>query len=347
MIGSNVERQMTQAAFRRHRREALLLAVAALIALVAAVRPARATFKVALICSGSFTDGGWNQQGRAAIVRVGRQLHLHVSAVEHVSPVRAVNVMRDYLMEHYNLVIGHGYEFLLQAAEIAAEGGSTKFAVCGADQARPHIATLAFDLAGPSYQLGVLAALLTKSGKLGFIGGQAIPSVVACYRGFVAGARGINPRITVAQAYTSWDQPALSRSQAEAFIQQGIDVIYQNVDAASRGVFEAVRRADESRAGQQSPVYVFGSNRNQNNNTTCGAFTPASAVIHMGLAFRRLVRAVQRGNFKPGVVPENMADGVCVAVLNPRLEGTVITAAMQRAVAHAAERLRNGKIRLR
>ena len=299
--------------------------------------------RIAFICSGSVTDGGWNQEGKDAILVVKKTLHAHVSILEHISPVRAVNVMRSYAMRGYNLIIGHGYEFLIPAAQVAAIGGKTKFAVSGADTTKPGVLTLNFDLAQPSYQLGILAAMLSKTGKIGFIGGEAIPSVVACYRGFTAGAKSVNRTIKVAAAYTSWDQPALSKSQAQAFIQQGIDVIYQNVDAASRGVFEAVAQANKSGRG---PVYVFGSNSNQNNNPTCSAYTPASAVIRLDRAFLRVAVQVKDGTFKSGVAPENLQNGVCIVVLNPKLIGSVITPAMQKAVARARQELLTGKVRV-
>jgi basic membrane lipoprotein Med (substrate-binding protein (PBP1-ABC) superfamily) len=300
--------------------------------------------RIALICSGSVTDGGWNQEGKNAILAVKKKLHAHVSILEHISPVRAVDVMRSYAMRGYNLIIGHGYEFLIPATEVAAMGGKTRFAVSGADTTKPGVLTLNFDLAQPSYQLGILAAMLSKTGKIGFIGGEAIPSVVACYRGFAAGARSVNPKIKVAEAYTSWDQPALSKSQAQAFIQQGIDVIYQNVDAASRGVFEAVAQANQSHG---APVYVFGSNSDQNNNPTCSRYTPASAVIRLDRAFLRVARAVQQGTFKPGVATENLRNHVCIVVLNPRLVGSVITPAMQKAIARAGRELLSGKVHVK
>ncbi len=304
----------------------------------------RPPLKVALLCSGSFTDGGWNEEGRDAMLRLKRRLHLKVSMLEHVSPVRAGNIMRQYIARGYNLVIGHGYEFLDPASQVAPTAGHTHFAIDGADKIQPNVATLNFDLSQPSYQLGVLAAMISKTGRLGFIGGEAIPSVVACYTGFLAGARSVNPHITVAHAYTSWDQPALSKSQAEAFIQQHIDVIYQNVDAASRGVFEAVATADRHLPSGGHPVYVFGSNTDQNNNSTCGAYTPASAVIRLDRAYKKIILEIIQGHFRSGVHQEDSANGVCITVLNPRLIGKVITPAMQRAVKLAGEELRAGKI---
>ena len=54
--------------------------------------------RIAFICSGSVTDGGWNQEGKNAILIVKKKLHAHVSILEHISPVRAVDVMRSYAM---------------------------------------------------------------------------------------------------------------------------------------------------------------------------------------------------------------------------------------------------------
>jgi basic membrane lipoprotein Med (substrate-binding protein (PBP1-ABC) superfamily) len=330
-----------------HRHVHVFVAILALCLLIfsgaAGIKAAaiKGPLRIALICSGSVTDGGWNQEGKDAILVVKKKLHAHVSILEHISPVRAVDVMRSYAMRGYNLIIGHGYEFLIPATQVAAMGGKTKFAVSGADTTKPGVLTLNFDLAQPSYQLGILAAMLSKTGKIGFIGGEAIPSVVACYRGFAAGARSVNRNIKIAAAYTSWDQPALSKSQAQAFIQQGIDVIYQNVDAASRGVFEAVAQANKSGHG---PVYVFGSNSDQNNNPTCSRYTPASAVIRLDRAFLRVARQVQRGTFKPGVAPENLQNGVCIVVLNPKLIGSVITPAMRQALTRAGRELLTGKV---
>lgn len=318
---------------------AFILAAIGLAAVPAASAIAR--MRIALICSGSTSDGGWNQAGRAAILKVGKKLNARVSVLEKVSPDRAGNVMRDYVHHGYNLVIGHGYEFLVPATEAAAHARRTRFAVSGADKAEKGIQTLNFDLSQPCYQLGVLAAMVSKTGHLGFIGGEAIPAVKACYRGFVAGARSVNPHATVAEAYSGWDQPQRAKSQAEAFINQRVDVILQDVDAASAGIFEAVKAADRGRPARR--VYVFGANSNQNNNPICPRYTLGSAVIRLDRAFLAVAQQVTTHTFKPGVQAENLKNGVCIAVLNPRLFGTVITPAMRRAVRTAGKKILAGR----
>jgi basic membrane protein A and related proteins len=311
-----------------------------LLALVFAL-PAAEPLKIGLICSGSVTDGGWNQLAKEAIDQVKQDLKAQVSILQKVTQDRAGDEMRSYAADGYDLVIAHGYEFLTPAAEVAP-GTKMKIAVSGADVARPGIITLDFDVSQASYQLGIIAGKLTKTGKLGFVGGSPIPSVKACYRGFVAGAKSVRADVTVAEAYTSWDEPVKSKQQAEAFFAQGIDLVYHDVDSASRGVFEAVK--ERNAKDPAKPVYVFGCVANQNANAVCPDYTLASAVIRLDAAFRGVADAVTAKTFTPGVVRENLTRGTCVAVLNPKLIGGVLTAEIQALVEKAGKDLIAGGI---
>jgi len=307
----------------------------------------KAPFRIAVLSSGSKADGGWNQLAFAALQRVQKDLPATGVFMEKVSTDKAADLMRDFAARNYNLVIGHGFEFLTPAGEAARSTPSTpstRFAVDGADQAQAGIAALNFDLSQSCYQLGIIAAKVTRSGKLGFIGGAKIPALVSCYKGFVAGAKSVRSDVQVAEAYTSWDKPEDSKAQAETFIHQGVDVILQNVDAASRGVFEAVR--EHNQAAGAAVVYTFGTNSDQNANKVCPDYTLASAVIKLDAAFERLAHDVAAGTFKPGVITENLANGICVTVLNPRLVGTILTPDIQAAVDDAGKKLSAGDITL-
>ena len=61
-------------------------------------------------------------------------------------------------------------------------------------------------------------------------------------------------------------------------------------------------------------------------------------------AFLRIATAVRAGSFAPGIDKENLASGTCVAVLNPKLVGTVITPELQAAVDEAGKQLVAGTI---
>ena len=303
--------------------------------------PAAEPLKIGLICSGSVTDGGWNQLAREALEQVKKELKAEISILQKVTQDKAGDELRAYAADGFDLVIAHGYEFLTPAAEVAG-GTRMKIVVSGADVARPGIVTLDFDVSQASYQLGVIAGKLTKSGKLGFVGGAPIPSVKACSRGFLAGAKSVRADVTMAEAYTSWDEPVKSKQQTEAFFAQGIDLVYHDVDAASRGVFEAVKERNAKDSGK--PVYVFGCVADQNANSICPDHILASAVIRLDAAFRMVATSVTNKNFIPGVVRENLARGTCVAVLNPKLLGKVLTAEIQALVEQAGKDLITGKI---
>jgi basic membrane lipoprotein Med (substrate-binding protein (PBP1-ABC) superfamily) len=316
-------------------------------------QPAAKVFKIGLIVSGSTADGGWNRAARLAIEDLTKQPGYRLAVAEKVDPSKAGNEMRSFAADGFDLVIGHGYEFAVPAREAAGTlgaAGKTKFLVSGYPLSEPGIMTLDFDLAQSCYQLGIIAASVSQSNKIGFIGGSEIPSLVACFKGFEAGAKSVKPDIVVVKAYTSWDMPELSKSQTEAFIQQNVDVILQNVDAASRGVFEAVHEWNaKSGSTNHVPgtVWVFGTNSNQNDNIICPEYTLASAVIRLDKAFANVVKSIQDGTFTPGVQTENIANGICVTEVNPKLvERGVISKDVLAKVQEAGAKLASGELKL-
>ncbi len=298
---------------------------------------------VALMTAGSTNDGGWSQLAKDGLDKLTAG-GSRTTVIQKISADQAATELRDLAADGFQLVIAHGYEFLNPASEAAKTITTTYFAVSGADVARPGIVTIDFDVSQASYQLGIIAGTLTKTGKLGFIGGGAFPSVKACYRGFAAGAKSVRPEVTIAEAYTSWDQVTQNKSQAEAFINQGIDQIYPDVDAAAKGVYEAVK--EHNTAHPTNLVWTYGCVGNANANSSAGAWTLASAVIHLDTAFAHVVKQVRDHAWKPGVVSENLATGTCVAVLNPRLVGTSIDAALQAKIEAAGKALIAGTLTL-
>lgn len=315
-----------------------------LLALSCASFATAADGRVALLCSGSTNDGGWNQLAREAVERLKPDLAATVTIQQRVGADTAATSIRDFAADGYELIIAHGYEFLNPAASIASTLGTAHLAVSGADTARPGIVTIDFDVSQASYQLGILAGRLTRSGRLGFIGGGPFPAVKACYRGFVAGARSVRLDVTVAEAYTSWDDVAKNKAQAEAFLAQGIDQIYPDVDAAVRGVYEAVR--ERNAAHGDAPVWTYGCVGDANANPAAGRWTVASAVIRLDHAFRHVATMVREGAWKPGLVHEDLASGTCVAVLNPALTGSVLTPALVAEIDAAGKALIAGDVKI-
>ncbi len=315
---------------------------ALLVCLLLAAAVSGAELKIALLCTGSTNDGGWNQLAREGAERLKAELGATVTVQQRVTADTAATAMKDFASDGYQLVIAHGYEFLNPAAATATAVGTTRIAVSGADASRPGIVSIDFDVSQASYQLGIIAGRLSRSGKLGFIGGGNFPAVKACYRGFLAGAHSVRPDATVAEAYTSWDDVARNKAQAEAFIAQGIDQIYPDVDAAARGIYEAVK--EHNMAHPDSLVWTYGCVGDANANPAAGAWTLASAVIRLDNAFRHVAVMVRDGTWTEGVIREDLASNTCVAVLNPALTGGVLTSAIANEVAAAGKALTSGSV---
>jgi basic membrane lipoprotein Med (substrate-binding protein (PBP1-ABC) superfamily) len=205
-------------------------------------------------------------------------------------------------------VIGHGFEFQEAAQRVAPEFPQTIFATTGGTGTAPNVAALSFAFDEPSYLAGMAAAGVSSSKVLALIGGTELPPVRASFDAFVAGARAVDPSITVLTAFIgNWEDAGAGKEQALALIARRADVIFQNADAAGQGVFQAVREA--------RGVWIIGSNANQND--VAPLVTLGSVVIDIPHAFVLLAREIQDGSFTPRVVRFTTASDVVRWVPNP------------------------------
>ena len=79
---------------------------------------------------------------------------------------------------------------------------------------------------------------MTKTKKIGVIGGQDFPSVISAFDAFEAGVKSVNPDAEVRRDYVgNWEDVAKGKELAIAQINEGVDFIFPNADIASRGVF--------------------------------------------------------------------------------------------------------------
>src|SRR5690606_20437216 len=151
---------------------------------------------------------------------------------------------------------------------------------------------------------GMAAGALTRSGVVGMVGGVAIPPVQGTFRAFEAGARAARPGVRVLETYIgSWDDVSAAKEAAVAQLRQGADVLIHNTDAASFGVFQAVREA--TAAGDSA--WAIGMNRDQND--IAPEVTLGSAVIEIPRAFLRVARAWEDGGLGGAPVYAGLADG--------------------------------------
>lgn len=280
-----------------------------------------AGFKVALLTPGPISDQSWNAGAYEGLLRIRDTLKAQISHIQTKTPAEFEENFRQYGAQGYALVFGHGFEFQDAAKRVAPEFPRTIYVTTSGTTAGPNLAGMTFGFADASYLAGILAASMTKTNKVGVLGGTELPPVVESFRAFEKGAHDVNPSIRIVTSYVgNWDDVGNGKEQALAQISRGVDVIFQNADAAGLGVFQAAR--------DKKNVFIIGSNSNQNG--VAPDVTLGSVVIDLPLAFLTVAKQVKDGTFKPGVLELGEQSHVVTLVLNPTLSRLIPRAAQMR-----------------
>jgi basic membrane lipoprotein Med (substrate-binding protein (PBP1-ABC) superfamily) len=290
-------------------RRALIALVA--IAWLACARPAPPGLRVALVTPGSIADAAWNAGAYAGLTLIRDSLGVEVSHVEARTPGEQEEALRSYAALGYDLVFGHGFEFQQPAERVGAAHPGTIFIVTSGERARGNVAPLVFPIEEGTFLAGMVAGALTRSGRIGFVGGIELPPIARGYEGWVAGARHSNPAVVTRVTYlNTFDDAAAGREAAIAMIRLGVDMLHHNADAAGIGVFQAAKETEG--------VYVFGANADQT--SLAPERVVGSAVIDLPRAFLEVARAVQEGRFESRVQSFGVATGVIRYDANPALQ---------------------------
>ena len=161
-----------------------------------------------------------------------------VYTVENLKPSQFQETYRYLAKQGYNVIFGHGDEFGPAAAKAAAQFPKTVFVTTGGDKSGPNLTPIHFATEEGAYLQGMEAAMVSKTGKGGFVGGQNLPPVQIAADAFGKGARAVNPKFDFKIAYINgWTDPAAAKGQTVAFLSNGADVLAHNCDAAAKGMF--------------------------------------------------------------------------------------------------------------
>ncbi len=291
-------------------------------------------FRVALITPGSIADAAWNQGAYQGLEAIRDSLQVEVSHVEARTPGEQEEALRTYATQGYDLVFGHGFEFQQPAERVGAEHPKTVFVVTAGERAQGNVVPLVFRIEEGAFLAGMVAGGLTRSGKIGFVGGIELPPIKRGYEGWVAGARRLRPSIDTRLTYlNNFDDAVAGREAALAMIRVGVDMLHHNADAAGVGLFQAAK---------ESPgVYVFGANADQSRLAPDRVF--GSAIIDLARAFLAVAREVKEGRFVSKVESFGLAGGVIRYLPNPLLD-SLVPAPLKAAVAAAADSIAAGTL---
>ncbi len=163
----------------------------------------------------------------------------------------------------YNPVVAVGFSFDAAVTKIAKAYPKTTFAIIDDVVALPNVTSLTFGANQGSYLVGAVAALKSKTGHVGFIGGVNVPLLQAFQAGFDAGAKHVNPSIKIDDAYLTeppdfggFNAPDKAKVSAKGMYDKGADVIFAAAGGSGNGVFLAATAASKFAIGVDSDQYL-------------------------------------------------------------------------------------------
>ena len=297
-------------------------------------------FKVALLLPASITDGGWNALAYDGLKAVEKEIGAKISHVESRTPTDQEAHFRDYALDGYHLIFGHGYEYQDPAKEVAPDFPETVFITSTGSTVTDNISPMIFGVEEPVYLLGIIAGGMTQTNKIGIVGGQNIPAINSTFAAFERGVKSVNPDAEVRRAYVgNWEDISKGKELALAQINEGIDFIFPNADVASLGAFQAVEAAQ----ADGKIVYTFGMYRDQ---SEVSATTILASAVITPKVFVHIAKTVMEGTFKPQLHLFTMAtDEAVTFIYNPVLKDKV-PEDVQKAVAAAKAKIIAGELKV-
>lgn len=168
--------------------------------------------------------------------------------------------LRTFADAGYDPVIAVGFAYSASVAKVAAEYPDIHFAIIDDDGAKAdNITNLVFAEEQGSFLVGAAAALKTKTNNIGYIGGVETPLIQKFQAGYEAGAKAVNPDITIQSAYltqvpdfSGFADPAKGKTAAEGMYDGGADIIFHAAGGSGGGLFEAAAAAGKKAIGVDS-----------------------------------------------------------------------------------------------
>ncbi len=309
-----------------------LLGAAATVALTAGA--ALAEPAIIFDMSGKF-DKSFNEAAYNGAERWAKETGGTYKELEMQDEAQREQALRRLAEAGANPVVMTGFAFGDVLNKVAPDFPNTKFAIVDMVVEQPNVKSVVFNEHEGSYLVGMMAALASKTGTVGFIGGMDIPLIRKFGCGYAQGVKAANPDATIVLNMTgttpaAWNDPVKGAELAKAQKAQGADVIYAAAGGTGVGVLQTA--ADEG-------ILSIGVDSNQN-------------YLHPGKVLTSMMKRVDNAVYEafkegealtPGINVMGLAnDGVGYAM--DENNAALVTPEMQAKVDEAAAKIKAGEI---
>ncbi len=208
---------------------------AAIMPLVSRPASAQQRLRVAFVLPGPIGDYGWalaHERGRAA-VEVELSDRVQAIAVPDTSEdASAIPAVRDLAQQGYQLIFAASSGYEQQVLEVAREFPMVSFEVCGGSVRTDNVATYDLRLHEGRAVMGSIAGMMSRSGRIGYLGSYRLPQVVSSANAFLLAAQRQRPDVRMSLTFIdAWFDPPSETAAIDVLARQGADVVATETDS--------------------------------------------------------------------------------------------------------------------
>jgi len=274
-----------------------------------------------VLATGGLGDKSFNDIAYAGMTRAKNELNITFDYVQPTAIADYEGLQRGYASDGgYALIVCIGFDQADALNVTAAAYPNQKFAIVDMPVFQPNVASLLFKANEGSFLTGVLAGMLTNTGKVGFVGGMNIPLINDFFVGYKAGAEWANASVTVLepQYVGGWADPTTANEQALTLIGLGADGIFAAAGKSGLGALLACNSSNVNGFGVDAcQDYLYTQIRGSATKRVDNAvFEMVKAAV-----ISKLLPNLQVGGFVPGLYNGGLKEGWTGCSRLPEEEG--------------------------
>lgn len=252
------------------------------------------TNKLYFLTDAFFDDQGWGTAGFNGILR------LNASITDGI-PISSILIsLTQHANKNPKMIIAQGFQWGDAVLKVAQSHPNIKFVVMTGLVKAKNVASIYPAQQQGSFLLGALAAMMSKTHIIGFVGGQEYPNIINVEDGYKQGAHYIDPNTKVLSQYTfDFNNITKGREMGLSEINQGADILLHTADTSGQGVIQAAKEKN---------VYALGAVSDQNHlapNTVLSSF-----VVDMTKAYTQAYNSVIDNKFVGNITRPGLETGI-------------------------------------
>jgi basic membrane protein A len=314
------------------------IAAVAAMGLVTAAQAAELKPAVVFDMGGKF-DKSFNEGVYNGVEKFKKETGIKYREFEVTNPSQREQAIRRMAQKGADPILGVGFAQASAIEKVAKEYPNKRFAIIDMVVDLQNVRSIVFKEHEGSFLVGALAALASKTGKVGFIGGMDIPLIRRFACGYVQGVKHVKASAEVFQNMTgtmpsAWNDPTKGAELARSQFDRGADIVYAAAGGTGTGVYQAAKDSGKMAIGVDS---------NQNHLHPGTMLT--SMLKRVDVAAYETFKSAQDGSWKAGIQVLGLSEGGVGWALDEH-NAAMVSDAMKSKIMEIEKGIKSGSIKV-